>query len=138
MTTVELRHFAPTDLKLLPEQAHRVLRFFFPDQPIDPASMTNDDIAFAQALLIEGVDASTEMSYVEVLFDKAFMKPPTDYSIISDVAKALCRQAAKNWFRHVTGDDLRNPEIYAAVRNQLARNFRSAWIIRVQTGELTY
>lgn len=138
MTTAQLQHFAPTELRLLPEQAYRVLRFFFPDQLIDPASLTGDDIGFAQALLIEAVDASTEMSYVQVLYDKAFMKPPTDYSIVKDVAKALCRQLARNWFRHATGDDLRDPEIYAAVRSQLARNFRSAWIIRVQTGELTY
>src|SRR6185437_4119016 len=130
MVTAELQHFAPTDLRLLPEQASRALRFFFPDQPIDAGRLTNADIAFAQALLIEAVDASAEMSYVEVLFDKAFMKAPTDYSIIKDVAKSLCRQAVKNWFRHVTGDDLANPQIYAAVRNQLSRNFRSTWIIR--------
>ena len=125
-------------MKLLPEQAARVLRFFFPDQPIDAGRLTSADIAFAQALLIEAVDASAEMSYVEVLFDKAFMKPPTDYSIIKDVAKSLCQQALKNWFRHVTGEDLGHPEIYAAVRSQLARNFRSAWIFRMQTGDLVY
>jgi hypothetical protein len=104
MATAQLQHFGPTELRMSADQALRVLRFFFPDQPIDPARMTDDDIAFAQALLIEAVDASTQMSYVQVLYDKAFMKPPTDYSIIKDVAKSLCRQAARNWFRNVTGE----------------------------------
>ena len=138
MATAELQHFAPTDVRISPEQAQRVLRFFFPDQPVDAANLTKDDIAFAQGLLIEAVDASTQMSYVQVLYDKAFMKLPVDYSIIKDVAKSLCRQAARTWFRHVTGEDLRDPQIYESVRSQLARNFRSAWIIRMQTGELTY
>jgi hypothetical protein len=138
MATAQLQHLAPADVRISLEQAQRVLRFFFPDQPIEAAVMTSEDIPFAQALLIEAIDASAEMSYVQVLYDKAFMKLPTDYSVIKDVAKSLCRQAAKNWFRHATGDDLRNPEIYEGVRSQLARNFRSVWMIRMQTGDLTY
>jgi hypothetical protein len=138
MATAQLQHFAPTDLRMSPEQAQRVLRFFFPDQPIDASSLTQDDIAFAQGLLIEAVDASAEMSYVNVLYDKAFMKLPTDYSFLKDVASSLCRQAARNWFHHVSGEALRNPQIYESVRVQLARNFRSVWVLRMATGELTY
>ena len=138
MAILQLRHFGPTELKLSPEQAQRVLRFFFPDQPIDAANLTTDDISFAQALLVEAIDASAHISFVEIIFDKAFIAIPTDYSIIKDIAKSLCRQAVQNWFRHVTGDDLRNPQIYAGVRNELARSSRSAWMTRMQTGDLLY
>jgi len=78
------------------------------------------------------------MGYVQVLYDKAFMKTPTDFSFVKDLAKALCKQALKEWFRHATGKDMSDPQIYVSVRNTLARNFRSVWAIRIQTGELTY
>jgi hypothetical protein len=134
----ELRHFAPTDVKITKEQAGRVLKFYFPDRPIDPGALSGDDIAFAQALLLQGIDASMEMGFAQIIFDKAYMKPPTDFSIIKDIAKAFAKQAVKNWFRHATGKDLADPQIYEAVRRTLARNFRSTWAIRMETGELTY
>ena len=133
-----LRHFRPNEIKITKEQAARVLKFFFPDQAVNPGSITNDDASFAQALLVEGVDASTEMGYVHVLFDKAYMKPPTDFSFIKDIASSLCKQAVKSWFRHATGKDLNAPQIYEAVRRTIGRNFKSVWVIRLQTGELTY
>ena len=75
---------------------------------------------------------------MEELFDKAFMKVPVDFSLIQDVAKGLANRALKNWFRHATGDDLKDPKIYEAVRRKIMVNFRTVWAIRVQTGELDY
>lgn len=135
---VSLKHFQPFELALNKEQAGRVLRFFFPDQPIDPGILTDDDVSFAQALLVEAIDASNEMGYAQVLFDKAFMKVPADFSFVKDLVKAVCRRAAQNWFRHATGKDMSDPQIYESVRLTIARNFRSVWAIRLQTGELTY
>ena len=134
----ELKRFKPDELILSQEEAARVLKFFFPDKPINPGSLTDDDRSFAQGLLVEAVDASAKMGYVEVLFDKTFMKVPTDFSYIKSLAKALCKRALTNWFRSATGKDLADPQIYVSVRNTLALNFRSAWSIRMQTGELTY
>ena len=65
-----LKHFGSSDIKISQEHAGSILRFFFPDQPISPGQLTTEDVGFAQALLIEAVDASTEMGYVELLFNK--------------------------------------------------------------------
>jgi hypothetical protein len=133
-----LRHFAPTEILITKEQAGRILKFFFPNMPIPPGALMEDDLSYAQALLVEAVDASTEMGYIQVLFDKAFMKVPTDFSLIKEVAKALAKQAAKNLFRHATGEDLSDPKIYETVRKTISWKQRTTWQIRLQTGELTY
>ncbi len=110
----------------------------FPDQQVSEPQLSDEDISFAQALLIEAVDSSREMGYVQILFEKAAYKVPTDFSFIQDLAKELCKRAVQNWFRHATRKDLSDPQIYEMVLNTLRRNFRSVWAIRVQTGELTY
>jgi hypothetical protein len=134
-----LRHFKPDEVKISKEQAARVMKYFFPDLPIQASLVTNEDAGFAQALLIQAIDSSNEMGFVHVLFDKAYMKPPVDFSIIKDIAVSLCKQAFKDWFRHATGDDLKDPKIYDAVRGQIIRNFRSVWADRINgTGELTF
>jgi hypothetical protein len=135
---IELKHFAKGELLLTQEQAGRILRFFFPNQTLPPGDLTDDDIGFAQALLIEAVDRSTEEGYVEILFNNAFMKVPTDLSFVKDIAKEVGKKAVKNWFRHATGKDLANPQIYANVRVTLSNNFSTPWQERLQDGTLTY
>jgi hypothetical protein len=135
---VALRHFTPAEIVITRDQAARILRFFFPGQPLPPNSLTNDDISYAQALLVEAVDASTEIGYVQVLFDSAFMKVPEDFSFIKDIAKGFGKQAAKNWFRHASGKDLSDPQIYESVLKTVSWKQGSTWQIRMQTGELTY
>jgi hypothetical protein len=134
----ELKRFAPGEIKISFEEAARILKFFFPDAPIAAGSLTSDDLSFAQGLLVEAIDASSEMAYVQRLYEKTFMKPPTDFTFIKDVAKSLAKQALTNWFRHATGKDLQDPQIYESVRRTISRNFRSVWAIRLSTGELTY
>ena len=133
-----LRHFKAEEVLLTNEQAARVLRYFFPDQPINPSDATPNDMAFAQALLVEAVDSTTKMGYVEELFTSTYMKVPVDFSLIEDVVKGLSKRALKNWFQHATGNDLKDPKIYEAVRRVTARNFRTVWALRTQTGELDY
>ena len=138
MADIYLRHFTKDELILSKQDAGRVLRYFFPAHPITPTQLTDEDVGFAQALLVQAVDSSTEMGYVQILFDKVYAKPPSDFSFLKDLAVAFCKRAAKNWFRHATGADLANPDIYDSVRATIARNFGSVWAIRCQTGELTY
>ena len=134
---VNLQHFSGTDLRLDQQQARRVLKFFFPSTDIDHINVTDEDRSFAQALLIEAINASAELGYVKIVFDKMYT-PPTDFGYIKDLAKQLTKYGLVNWFKHATGDDFRNPQIYLIVRNQLASNFGSVWSIRLLTDELTY
>ena len=82
-----LQHFRKEQLIVNRSQAARVLRSFFPDQPASEAALTDEDMGFAQALLVEAVDSSREMSYVQVLFEKAAYRVPTDSSFVKDLAR---------------------------------------------------
>jgi hypothetical protein len=134
---VNLQHFSGKDLRLDQEQTRRTLKFFFPQTDIDHINVTDDDRSFAQALLVEAIDASSKMSYVKVIFDKLYT-PPIGFDYIKDLAKQLVKCAMVNWFQHATGEDFRNPKLYIMAVDQLRLNFRSVWTIRLQTDELTY
>lgn len=130
-----LRRFGTNELFLSPDEARRVLEFFWPGKV--PATLTDQDRAFAQALLIEAVDASCKVGFVKKIFDTFYMKIPGS-------TRKVLRKAAKlavqfGWLRRCGRDvDLDKVGIYRSVRNTLARNFRSAWEIRRQGGDLIY
>ena len=134
----DLRHFSESELKLTQQDAFRVLRFFWLEPGLLPQQLTAADRSFAQALLVEAIDRSYEMSYVEALFRNFFGKIPVSFAAVEDMVKSFAKAAAKNWFEHATAKDLDNPQIYESVRSQIAYNFRSVWAIRVETGELIY
>jgi hypothetical protein len=136
--SVALRRFAPEEIRLSNEQAWRVLRFFWPDTSILSGDLTQADLSFAQALLVEAIDSSYHMGYVEHLFKSFYMKVPASWSDVEDMVKGFAKAALKHWFKHATSKDLADAEIYETVRLTLARNFRSTWKIRELTGELTY
>lgn len=101
--------------------------------------MTNDDCLFAQALLVEMLNASFRMGFVEALLRSAARLPSGPARVIKEFLKGAGRNLI---MRGVDRDDLEEmmskPVIYESVRRTLARNFRSAWRIREQTGTLTY
>jgi len=136
----ELKRFSPNEIRLTNEQAWRVLRFFWPATSILPGELTEDDRSFAQALLVEAIDSSYRMGYVEHLFWLYVKIPPValGFNSITDVVKGFAKAALKHWFKHATRADLANPQIYESVRTVLASHFRSAWEPRQITGELTY
>jgi hypothetical protein len=132
---VALLKFSPDEIKLSQQDAFRILRFFLLEPGVLPQQLSAEDRGFAQALLVEAIDRSYDMGFVEILFKSFFMKIPTDFKAIQDMVKEFSKQAAKHWFKHATGADLRDPRIYESVRTSVARNFRTVWSTRVQTGE---
>jgi hypothetical protein len=136
--SVELKQFGPQEIKINQDQAYQILRFIWTDIGISPQEISRKDIAFAQSLLVEAIDASYKMGYVEQLFKSFYMKVPASFGSIKDMVKNFAKGASQHWFKHATQKDLMNPQIYENVRLNIARNFRSAWSIREQTGELTY
>ena len=133
----QLQHFAGSDLRLDKEQARLTLKFFFPGTDIDHINITDDDRSFAQALLVEAIDASAQMGYVQVLFEHMY-KPPTGFDFIKDLAKDLVKYGSVTWYRHCTGKDFSDPIIYMSVRNTIQYQWGSVWAIRLQTDQLTY
>ena len=132
---LELKHFKRGEIKIGRDDARKLLVFFFGNNVPLAENLTDDDVAFAQALLLEAIDKSYAMGYVEAVFRSFYMKVPTD---IEEMVKDFAKQAARNWFDHATGKDLSYPKIYASVRAAICSNFRTVWEIRMSGGDLTY
>ena len=132
-----LRHFSKSEVYVSQDDAKAILHFFFPSDQV-PDALTDDDLGFAQALLLEAVDKSYAMSFVQDVYDVFYGKVPTGFDAIKDMLKDFVKKAARTWWDHATGKDLDDPKIYTAVKAALTSNFRSVWVIRLQTGELTY
>ena len=135
---MSLRHFSADELIFDQQECFAILRFFFIDVGIQAASLTVRDRSFAQALLVEAVDASYRMGYAEIIFDQFFGKTSVSLADMRKLARSFLEHAAERWFRHATRSDLSDPKIYESVRATLARNARSAWRVRLATDELTY
>lgn len=133
-----LRRFTDDEIVISRNDAWKLLQFFFNQVSILPASLTNQDISFAQALLLDAADRSYEMGYAQILFENFFMASPRSLEGVRDLLKEFIKAAAKHWWNHATEADLMDAKLYLMVVNQLRRNFRSTWLIREQTGELIY
>jgi hypothetical protein len=144
-----LRHFTGDEILLTAEQAGQVIHWFWPE--IEAASLgtiTDEDRSFAQALLLEGVDASLSMGIVEGLFRETYMKVPKDFSDLGKILKSLAKRAIKEgWFKkaedRIKGEerdgvvtyDLDKVAVYESIRVTIARNFRSVIDLRAKYGE---
>lgn len=135
---MSLKHFSPSELLLDRAEAARVIGFFWPDQSVSAPNFTTEDRAFAQALLVEAIERSYDLSYVELLFKSFYMKVPASFDSVRKMVQKFAREALKIWFKHATPADLLHPEIYESVRSTLSLRFKSVWKIREQTDELTY
>lgn len=120
---VQLRNFSDTELILDEEETRAVLVFFFPSdgQQITQAQITNELRNFAQGLLIEAVDASYAMGYIETLF-KWVAHPGND---MKKALAKLVRRGLKYWFKNLGNKPLMEAKIYEPIRQQLSRSFRS-------------
>jgi hypothetical protein len=124
--------FKPGEIKISRDEAKQVLMFFFGQSSpgTKNINLTESDVAFAQALLTEAIDASTGMSYVQTLFET--QSSLSIKSLIFNYAKA----AAAQWFRN---KNIKNdPRVYESVRVTLGRNFKSLWQLRLDGGDLLY
>ena len=135
---MELQRFGPDHLFLTQDDAFSVIRFFWRDASVSPGVLTDEDRQFAQGLLLEAIDASYAMGYVEIIFRTFFGKVAPTFKDLRSMVKSFCKKALKHWFKHATQQDLADPKIYESVRVTLANRFRSVWKIRESTGELVY
>lgn len=123
------------DVYISDEEALDILVWFFGGNVgISLSAITYNDRSFAQALMIEAIMASKRMSVVEGLF-RSFTKPPKS---IASALKQIAKIAVKAIWDHLKPVDLEKPKIYASIKTQLARNWRSPWMIRVATGDPVY
>ena len=131
-----MKHFRADEIIISTEEARRVLKFYFTD-PV-PDQLTPQDVAFAQALLLEGIDMSYAMGYVHFIFDSFYMKVPTSFDSINDMVTGFGKKAARHWFQHALGKDRENPQIYNCIRLQIRSNWGSVWGVRTRGLDLEY
>lgn len=134
----KLKHFDESQLLFDKQESFKILQYFGLEPGIPVNQFTVEDRSFAQALLVAAIDASYGMGFVHAMFDAFYMKPVTSVDDLGDMTKKFLEKAVEHWFEHTSKTDLRDPEIYDSVRVQIARTARSAWTIRVQTGDMTY
>jgi hypothetical protein len=135
---MDLKRFGKDEIYISREDAYAVLRFYFQQISVLPDALTDRDSGFAQALLLEGIDASYEFGLVKLVYDTFYMKVPRDFHNLYGMAKDFAKKAAKAWWKHASQKDLEDPQIYEYVRTQIQSNFITTWKIREQTGDLAY
>jgi len=131
----QLRKFKKEELIFNDEETRIILKFIFEpaDHGVIESLNVNDAIKeFAQGLLIEAIDASYAVGFVEAIFRSA--TNPTKGAI--KILKSFGKKAAKHWFKHATVHDLQDVKVYEFVRLEIARRFRSPLRILASTASL--
>ncbi len=132
----KLRHFQPNELLFNDQESIAILNFFFLDSLVPPA-VTNKDREFAQALLVEAIDSSYYMSWIEKLW-RFGSKPSASLKGISKelrkLAQAEVRRRISKWFKHATEADLLDAKIYETVRITLGSAYLKYMQERRATG----
>lgn len=131
-----LKH--PKRIVLSKSDAHAVIVWLLGRSSIKAKDFTKDDCGFAQTLLVEMLDASFKIGFIEALFRAAAKTP----SGPSKVIKTFLKGAGKNLVKYKDKDDLKEmlkkPIIYKMVKSRMASLARSVWKIREATDELIY
>ncbi len=131
----QLRQFTSEELLFNEEETRIVLKFIF--EPTDHSfieSLTMNDAVrgFAQALLVEAIDASYGVGFVDAIFRSVTNPAKGAIKII----KSFGKKAAKHWFKHASVHDLQDVKIYDFVRIHIANQFRKPLKILVSAARL--
>ena len=105
------------------EETRIVLKFIFSPtdhELIDSLPMSDDLREFAQGLLVEAIDASYAIGFVDALRQVA-ANPAAG---AREILKRFGKKASKLWFKHATVHDLMNVKVYQFVLDALVRSFR--------------
>jgi len=118
---MELRNFKADELIFDEAETKSILKFFFHNlgSRIDTAQITNEIKSFAQALLIEAIDATYSLGYIKIVWQSSY-NPGQDIKII---LRKIAVKSVKHWFKHATQKDLLTAKISLIVRDKLANHF---------------
>jgi len=118
---VNLRKFKESELIFDDEETKIILKFFFTTMhsQISVMQVTKRVREFAQGLLLEAVDASYSLGFIDALFGSSINPGAGAMKVIKKFAK----KAFKHWFKHANEDDLLKIKIYDIVRQRIESNF---------------
>lgn len=120
----QLRQFTAEELLFNEEETRIVLKFIF--RPTDHALIDSLPLSdrlrgFAQGLLVEAIDTSYAVGFVDAL--RQVTANPAKGA--REILKSFGKRASKLWFKHATVHDLMNVKVYQFVLDALARSFRN-------------
>lgn len=123
--SVHLKQFSSDELLLSESETRTVLKFFWHQESIsaqiEQSLVVTDSVrGFAQGLLVEAIDASYAVGFVQAIFRSTANPTRGAVKVLKDFGK----RAAKHWFKNARASDLVNVRIYEFVRNDIARYFR--------------
>jgi len=134
-TYKKLRQFTLEELLFNEEETRTVLKFIFSPthhKLIDSLPMSDYLREFAQALLVETIDASHAIGYVHGLFRS--VKNPVKGAL--KILESFGKKASQNWFKHASVHDIQNAKIYNFVKDEVARRFKYRLELFVTKNEL--
>jgi len=123
---VFLRSFKSSELIFDDDETKEVLKFFFiHDHELIDGLVVNDKIrGFAQGILVEAVDATYAIGFVEIVHKTFNLQPPVR---MRKILAKFGRRAAVYWFKNAKATDLINVRIYNIVRTVIGSNFRKTF-----------
>ena len=126
---VHLKKFTPNELIFNEEETVAILKFIFKNQHsnIDLLNVTDSVREFAQALLVEAIDSSYNLGFIDALF-RSVTNPRVG---TKKVLTKFGRKALRHWFKHTNAQDLMSIKIYDRVREQLELKFGRVLILHV-------
>lgn len=126
---VHLKKFKKEEIIFNQEETKVILRFIFKSQVrcIDSLEITDPVREFAQGLLVEAVDASYALGFVDALF-RVTVNPGAG---AKKVLIKFGKKALRHWFKHATTQDLMRIKIYDRVRDQLALRFGRILVLHI-------
>jgi DNA-binding protein Fis len=124
---ITLRDFATIELIFDIDETRAILGFFFASKAAVVGSMVVSDQvrSFAQALLLEAVDASYSLGYVEALTSSVSRPNAT----LTKMLKKFGKKALKHWFKHARQKDLSDIKIYEVVRKDIEWSFGRVFLM---------
>ena len=128
-----LKRFSDAEILLSQDDAFKTLVFFSPSDigSLTAESLTKNHIMFAQAILVEAIDASYAMGYAEALFKSFLGKTPMSFASVARLVASFCGRAAKNWFSNEVrrnAGKLPSVQIYYTVRNTIVLKHRITFL----------
>lgn len=131
----QLRSFKKDELLFDGEETRIILKFIFEpaDHEFIDSLTVNDSVrGFTQALLIEAIDASYAVGFVEAIFRSTTNPAKGAMKIL----KSFGKKAATHWFKHARVHDLQDVKVYDFIRIYIANQFRKPLRILVVTSSL--
>jgi len=121
--------------KLSASEALTVMEWLHGKSGLAAKDMTKEDCGYAQALLVDMLNSSFAMGFVEALFRSGLKISGGPKKVIV----AFLKGAGKNLLKYKDKDDLekmiKKPRIYKSVFNVAKLRTKSLWAIRISIGE---